>query len=85
MAAGGAAPRAGDVFAVGEPDYRYGIGPVVARVQEVHGRVEYHGEPWWHVAAATANGTPARHGGWQDRDLYLRETALDATRITLHA
>lgn len=69
-------PRAGDVLALAEPDYRYGVGPVVARVSKVLGAVEYDGEPWWQVEAQAAGGTPQRHGGWADRSLYVRAAAL---------
>lgn len=67
------APR---MFAVAEDDYRYGVGPIVVRIIEVVGRVTYRGEPWWHVAAHVANGVPDNHGGWQDREIYLRSTVL---------
>jgi hypothetical protein len=73
-------PRVGEVFVLAEDEYLYGLGPVVARISQVYGPVEYRGEPWWHVAATAANGTPDNHGGWQERDLYLRATTRPATR-----
>lgn len=77
---GGGPPRPGDVLVLSEEDYRYGIGPVVARVEVVVGRVEYRGEQWWSVQAQAANGTPDNHGGWHPRDLYVREATLTTTR-----
>ena len=85
MPADGAAPRPGQVFELAERDYLYGLGPVLARVERVLGPVEYRGEPWWHVSGTVANGTPERHGGWQKRELYLREAALRDARRTPEA
>lgn len=72
-------PRPGDTLVLPENDYRYGVGPVVARVTAVLARVAYHGEPWWHLEADTANGTPDNHGGWERRELYVREASLPTT------
>lgn len=85
MPSGGAAPRPGEVFELAEQDYRYGVGPVIARIEQVLGPVTYRGEPWWRVSATVANGTPERHGGWQERELYLRESGLGNTRRTPRA
>lgn len=73
-------PGINDVFVLSEPDYRYGIGPVLARVVKVIGCVEYHGEPWWFVEADVADGTPENHGGWSHRQLYIREATFSRTR-----
>jgi hypothetical protein len=77
---GASSPRRGDVFVLPEDDYKFGIGPVIARVTAVHSREEFDAETWWHVSAAVANGTPDRHGGWQTRDLYIREATFPRTR-----
>lgn len=74
------APRVDDVFVLPEPDYRYGVGPIVARILTVVGPVEYRGERWWSVTADVANGTPDNHGGWSHRGLYLREATFPQTR-----
>lgn len=74
-----APPQQGQIFVLPESEYRYGVGPVVAQVLRVRGRVEYQGQPWWHVSAKVANGVPENHGGWQDRDLYLREASFRQT------
>ena len=63
-----------------EPDYRYGVGPIIARVVAVLEQVSYDAERWWHVEAEVANGTPDRHGGWVQRTVYLRESSLPSTR-----
>lgn len=73
-------PREGDVFVLPETEYRYGLGPVIALVKVIRGRVEYQGEPWWHVTGDVANGDPANHGGFIERDLYIRETSMRQTR-----
>ena len=57
-----------------------GYGPVVARVVLVHGPVEYLGEPWWLLSADVACGTPERHGGFQERDLYVRGSTIGRNR-----
>lgn len=74
-------PRPGDTLVLAENDYRYGVGPVVVRVREVIDRVDYHAAPWWFLRADVANGSPAHHGGWVDRQIYVREAALPAGRM----
>jgi hypothetical protein len=74
------APRPGEILVLAEDDYRYGIGPILARISIILARVEYHGEPWWSVQAEAANGTPENHGEWHRRDLYVREATLPDTR-----
>jgi hypothetical protein len=69
-------PRVNGAFVLTEEDYRYEIGPVLARITNVVGRVEYQGEPWWAVEAKVANGTPDSHAGWRSRELYIREAAF---------
>lgn len=73
-------PRTGDVFVLPESEYRYGAGPLIARVKQVRELVEYHDEPWWLVSAEAANGTPENHGAWHERDLYIRESTFSRTR-----
>ncbi|HEX8348259.1 MAG TPA: hypothetical protein VF657_26550 [Actinoplanes sp.] len=65
-------------FAVAEPDYLYGVGPIVVRNVRAMAQVLYRGEPWWHVKAQVANGVPENHGGWIAREIYLRATAIPA-------
>jgi hypothetical protein len=67
-------------FAVTEDDYRYGIGPVVVRDVRPVAQVMYRGEPWWHVSAQVANGVPQNHGGWVEREIYLRATVISIPR-----
>lgn len=74
--AGGFASDATRVYAVAEENYLYGVGPVVVRVMGVVGQVTYRGEPWWLVAAHVANGVPENHGGWVEREIYLRSTVF---------
>ena len=59
-----------------EKDYLYGVGPIVVRVIAVIGEVAYRGEPWWQVRGWVANGVPENHGGWVDREVYLRAAVL---------
>lgn len=76
------APRVGEAYALPEDDYRYGRGAVVVRIRQVHGPVEYRGEPWWHVSVDAASGTPQWHGGFNERDLYLRASTMPMTRLS---
>lgn len=73
-------PCPGDILVVSDSDYRYGIGPIIIRVYEVIGTVEYHGESWWSLTGDVANGTPANHGGFLDRHVYVRQGALPSAR-----
>lgn len=75
-----AGPRVGDIFVLPEDDYRYGLGPVIARIVRVVGPVDYRDEPWWAVEADVADGTPDNHCGWSPRSLYVRESTLAANR-----
>lgn len=59
------------LIALTEEQYRFGIGPVVLHSPQVLARVEFDGEPWWHLRAQVAGGTAERHGGWVDRELYV--------------
>jgi hypothetical protein len=74
------APRPGDVLVLPESDYLYGRGPVVARVKAVTRRGEYNGEPWWDLVAEIAEGTPERHGRWNERPVWVREATLPRNR-----
>jgi hypothetical protein len=80
MTAGHPTPRPGEVYVLADNDYRYGIGPIVARLISVHERLAYDNQPWWHVSADVAVGSPQHHGGWRKWDLYIRESALGTSR-----
>lgn len=80
MADGVPALRPGEVLSLPDDDYRYGVGPIVAHVVRIVGKVPYHGEPWWMVEAEVAEGTPDSHGSWNRRELYVREETLPRTR-----
>jgi hypothetical protein len=73
-------PHPDDTFALAEPDYRYGVGPIVVRSVAVLTVVAYANEPWWHIDAEVANGTPSCHGGFIRRELYVRQAALPRSR-----
>lgn len=73
-------PQAGDTFILSDRDYRYGSGPIVARIKNVVSLVEYDNEPWWRIEADAANGTPQSHGGWHCRELYIRQSSFPQTR-----
>lgn len=81
VAANALVPRAGEIFALPESEFRYGQGSIVARITGIRERVEYQGEPWWLVSARVAQGTPLHHGGIIDRDIYLRQASLHSTRL----
>lgn len=72
--------RAGDVLLLPESEYLFGVGPIVARIAEVLGQVEYRGELWWHASGDVANGDPSNHGGFVPRELYVRQASLLQTR-----
>lgn len=74
------APRAGEAFVLPEDDYRYGVGPIVAHVKQVIGRVPYHDEQWWVVVAEVAEGTANNPGLWREQELYIREASFPRTR-----
>jgi hypothetical protein len=75
-----AGPRVGDVLVLTEPDYAYGVGPIIVQITQVVELVAYRGEPWWSVVAMAANGTPESHGGWVDRVVYVRQAAIPRSR-----
>lgn len=72
--------RLGDVLLLPESEYRYGVGPVIARITEICGQVEYRGEQWWLVSGDVANGDPSNHGGFVARELYVRQASLPHSR-----
>jgi len=74
------APRPGEVLALSESAYRFGLGPIVLHVAEVLNLVEFDGAPWWEIAGEVASGTPARHGGWITRTLYVDAAAVQSAR-----
>lgn len=74
-------PHVGEVFALADQDYTYGVGPIIARVTNVYGQDEYHGEPFWSVRAEIAQGTPEHHGTWVSRDIYIREGSFPKSRL----
>lgn len=80
----GPAPRVGDVHVLPESEYRYGVGPVIARIHAVLEQVEYRNEVWWYVSAQVANGDLSNHGGFVARDLYIRQASLPQTRRASH-
>lgn len=80
MRAGVLVPLPGETLVLAESDYLYGVGPVLAQVIDVLAPIRYRGEPWWHVEARAADGTPDNHGGWVVRELYVRAAALPSAR-----
>ena len=65
----------GQVWALTEPQYRFGIGPILMRPVRVIAQVVFDDESWWHLEAEVANGTADSHGGWVRRELYVVDTA----------
>ncbi|MEV6596115.1 hypothetical protein AB0M36_04525 [Actinoplanes sp. NPDC051346] len=75
-------PQPGEVYALPEENYRYGIGPVLVHIVSVNALLPYHGEPWWQVTADYTPGTPERHApGWRSVEFYLRAERLASARI----
>jgi hypothetical protein len=66
----------GETLALVESQYRFGVGPIVLQSVELLAQVEFDGAPWWQIRAVVANGTPANHGGWATRNLYVDAAAL---------
>ncbi len=72
-------PLAGQTYQLAEDDYRFGEGPLMARVTRVVRPILFDNEPWWEVNACVAWGTPVHHGDmFPERLLYIREAALQA-------
>ena len=72
-------PKVGRTYELAEQDYRYGVGPLIARVVRVFGDTTFDGEPWWEVAAYTAWGTTERHGNMgEERRLHIRARVITA-------
>jgi hypothetical protein len=69
----------GELYVFTEAQYRFGVGPVVARAIQVGAQVELDGALWLQIRAEVAGGTPERHGGWIDRELYVDAAAFPAT------
>ena len=65
-------PRPGMVLHLAEENYKFGIGPLICRVREIITLVHFDDEPWWHMRGDCANGTADNHGGFVDRELYVR-------------
>lgn len=71
------APEIDRIYSLPEGDYRFGLGPIMARVVAVIRRVQFSGAPWWQVDANVAYGSPDHHGDFGHvRSLYIRETAI---------
>lgn len=73
--------QVGDLLVLPEDEYRYGLGPVIARTKGIRGTVEYRGELWWFAWAYVANGDPTNHGGFLERGIYIRQASLPQTRV----
>lgn len=68
---------AGHVLALAEPDYRYGVGPLLLRVERVdrHNPATYEGEVWFPV-----EGVQLRTDG---AELRRRAVLVRAARLVL--
>ncbi|MFI5495939.1 hypothetical protein [Actinoplanes sp. NPDC051859] len=75
-------PQPGEVYALPEENYRYGIGPVLVHIVSVNALLPYHDEPWWQVTADFTPGTPERFSpDWRPVEFYLRAEGLASARI----
>jgi hypothetical protein len=69
-------PAPGTVLRLTDDQYRFGVGPLLCRVQQVIGLVHIDDAPWWHLRGQCANGTAAHHGPWSGRELYVISSAV---------
>jgi hypothetical protein len=67
------APQPGMVLHLAEENYKFGVGPLICRVRETIAPVQFDDGQWWHVRGDCANGTAENHGGFLDRELYVRD------------
>jgi hypothetical protein len=70
-------PEIGVVYKLGEPDYQFGVGPLVLKVSKVLRETVYDNESWWEVEAMVKH--PHNVGPAQPRQLYIRASALPRT------
>jgi hypothetical protein len=71
-------PVVGETYALGDPDYRFGVGPLLARVTRVIRQTVFADEPWWEIEAMAK--PPGSVGPGAARDLYVRADALRRPR-----
>lgn len=76
MAVGPLTPIIGRTYALGEADYRYGIGPLLVKVKQVIEQTHFGdpSDPWFRVEAVVS--VPGMVGAGQERELYIRAAAL---------
>jgi hypothetical protein len=75
-------PRIGDVYNLKEPDYRFGTGKILVRVNSVIEEAEYNGERCWTIQGHVAMVQPNYFGAWQYREfLQIRAAALYQSRV----
>lgn len=74
----GPAPAVGAHYYLTEADYKFGLGPLLARIMQVIGPVQFgeggKNEWWWRVE--TACTVPGSVGNEQPRSLYVRAACL---------
>ena len=69
-------PVIGRTYALGEDDYRYGVGPLLIRVVRVIERTHFGDpdDPWFRVLAVVT--VPGMVGPGRERELYVRAGSL---------
>jgi hypothetical protein len=77
------APEVDAMYAIGESDYKFGVGPLLVRVVDVLERVTFTDagvtQSWWHVRAV-CKPAEAHVGLGREQELYLRANALPRAR-----
>jgi hypothetical protein len=74
----GATPVVGASYLLAEKDYRYGTGPLLARVTKLVRQTTYNNEPWYEVEAVAK--PPSYTGPGQERLLYVKAASLKNAR-----
>ena len=67
-------PTVGKTYALGDADYRFGAGPLQARIRQVIRETVFDGAPWFEVIAVVK--PPGTYGPGTERFLYVRAAAL---------
>lgn len=64
------------VLELADHQYKFGSGPLLCRILEVISPMIFDNALWWHVRGECAYGTRAHRTGWQERELYIVDSAL---------
>lgn len=81
-APGSAGPAVDAVYHLNETDYKFGVGPLLARITQVIGPVQFGegGKTEWWRQVETVCTVPGSVGNGQPRSLYVRAACLANAR-----